>query len=102
MCATVCRECLRRRQFALIGPPAPVLFHKLPGHSLLLTDVSLHQSLLVSLEGAKARRSISRRSCKPKPSPDQMCERLWTLPERPDRGRIALRRGFLTLCPPSP
>src|SRR5262245_62568430 len=29
-CATVCRECLRRRQFAFIGPPAPVLFHELP------------------------------------------------------------------------
>ena len=30
-CATVRRECLWRRQFAFIGPPAPVLFHKLPG-----------------------------------------------------------------------
>jgi hypothetical protein len=24
------RECLRRRQFAFIGPPARVLFHKVP------------------------------------------------------------------------
>src|SRR5262245_46935607 len=27
--AAVRRECLRRRQLAFIGPPAPVLFHKL-------------------------------------------------------------------------
>src|SRR5262245_86036 len=29
-CAAVRRECLRRRQFAFIGPPAPVQFYKLP------------------------------------------------------------------------
>jgi hypothetical protein len=29
-CAAVRRECLRRRQLAFIGPPAPVLFHELP------------------------------------------------------------------------
>jgi len=31
MCVAVRHECLRRRQFAFIDPPAPVLFHKLPG-----------------------------------------------------------------------
>jgi len=27
--------------------------------------------------------SISRKSCKPKPSPERMCERIWTLPPLP-------------------
>src|SRR5262249_27040223 len=30
MCAAVRRECLRRRQFAFIRPPASLLFYKLP------------------------------------------------------------------------
>ena len=38
-------------------------------------------------------KSIRRRSCKPKPSPDQMCEKLWTLPRRFVRRKMVPRES---------